>query len=787
MNGPIGERVVRKEDVRLLTGNGKFSDDHAVDGQVYAVMVRSPYAHAIIKSINSADAMAMDGVLAVLTGKDCIADKLGQIPHSPFPSTNFDMKLHAPGKQVGEDEFIGSHIPLPADKARYAGEALAMVIGETKAIAQRAAEKVFIEFDPLTSVTHALEADKSTAPLVWEEMASNVFVETFFGDKGATEEAFAKADYVVKMSYDIPRVTGVPMEPRSALGLYDDVEKKFTLFAGSGGTVRQKREIAEVLGVDADQVRVFALDVGGNFGTRNRTYVEFPLVAWAAQKIGRPVKCTIERSESFLTDYQGRDLQVDMELALDSKGTFLGIKSRNLSNVGSRCVSLSPLSKGSGIITGSYRIPSAYLQSRAIFTNTAPTNAYRSSGRPEIIYCIERLVEVAAKECGFDPLDLRRRNLVSEDEMPYRNAVGMVYDSGKYEKSLDMAIDLAEFDGFEERKDDAKKRGKLLGRGVAHYVESSIGSPIEETQLHVLPDEDKIDLVIGTQPSGQGHETSFAQVAAAWLGQPVEKINVIVGDTDIVRVGGGSHSGRSMRMAGTVIVKAAEVLIEKGKMIAEEIFEASKQDIDFKDGYFKVKGTDRKIELFELAREAEKRLLTGYLSDGMSVTAQNEMHTPVFPNGCHICEIEIDEETGVPEITLYVSIDDVGRAINPLIVDGQTHGGIVQGVGQALCEECVFDGDGQPLSGSFMDYGMPRADQFPPFITALNEVPSPTNPLGVKAGGEGGTTPAPGVISNAIMDALSDYGIRDIKMPFTSLKLWKAMQDAKNAALRSNY
>jgi len=782
MNGPIGERVVRKEDVRLLTGNGEFSDDHAAAGQTHAVMVRSPYAHAVIKSIDTSAALAMDGVLAVLTGEDCLADKLGHIPHSPFPSTNFDLKLHAPGKSVGEGEFIGSHIPLPADKARYAGEAVAMVVAETKALAQEAAENVIVDYEPLPSVTHARAADKPDAPRVWDDIPSNVFIETFFGDEAATEAAFAKADHVVKISYDIPRVTGVPMEPRSALGVYDADADKYTLYAGSGGTVRQKREIAEVLGIEADKVRVYALDVGGNFGTRNRTYVEFPLAIWASKRIGRPVKCTVERSESMLTDYQGRDLQVDMELAMDKDGNFLGLRSSNLSNVGARCVSLSPLSKGSGIITGSYHIPVAHLRSRAIFTHTAPTNAYRSSGRPEIIYCIERLVEVAAKECGFDPLELRRRNLVTEAEMPYQNAVGMIYDSGKYEKSLDMAIGLAEFDGFEARKEEARKRGKLLGRGVAHYVESSIGSPIEETQLHVLPDEDKVDLVIGTQPSGQGHETSFAQVAAEWLGLPVDKVNVIVGDTDIVRVGGGSHSGRSMRMAGTVIVKAAEVLIEKGKRIAEEVFEASEVDIEFNNGIFRIKGTDREIGLFDLAREAAKRDLPEDLADGMSVTEQNEMHTPVFPNGCHICEIEVDAETGVPEITLYVAIDDVGRAINPLIVDGQTHGGIVQGVGQALWEECVFDNDGQPLSGSFMDYGMPRADQFPSFRTALNEVPSPTNPLGVKVGGEGGTTPAPGVISNAVMDALSEFGIRDIKMPFTPLKLWQAMRDARNAA-----
>ena len=483
-----------------------------------------------------------------------------------------------------------------------------------------------------------------------------------------------------------------------------------------------------------------------------------------------------------MSDYQGRDLIVDMELALDSEGNFLALRSSNLSNVGAKCVSLSPLSKGSGIITGSYHIPHAHLRSRATFSNTPPTNAYRSSGRPEIIFCIERMVETAARECGFDPIALRRRNLVREDEMPYRNAVGMVYDSGKYEKSLDMAIALSDWDGFEARKREAASRGKLLGRGVAHYVESSIGTPVEQAEIHVRPDDNRIDVVIGTQPSGQGHETSFAQVAAEYLGLPISQVQIVLGDTDIVKVGGGSHSGRSMRMAGTVIVKAVNVFIERAKRIAEEVLEVSVPDLEYVDGCIRVAGTDKQIDLFDLQRQAMQRTdLPEDLQGGLSVIQDNEMHTPVFPNGCHVCEMEIDQETGVPQITRYNAIDDVGRAINPLIVDGQTHGGIVQGVGQAMWEQCVFDEDGQPLCGSFMDYGMPRADHFPSFATELNEVPSPTNPLGVKAGGEGGTTPALAVIVNAAINALREkYDIRDLQMPLTPLTLWQAMQDAES-------
>ncbi len=785
MDGSIGDRAIgqpvrRKEDNRLLTGNGRFTDDWSADGQVWGALVRSPVAHAKILSIDTAEAAAMPGVLGVFTGKDLEAENLGQIPHSPFPSTNFDMKLHAPGGKVGDDNFIGVHTLLPTDRARHVGEALVLVVAETKAQAQDAVEAIFIDFEPLPSVTHTRAAAAPDAPKLWDQIETNVFVDTEFGDKAATDAAFESADHVFKISFDIPRVTGVPMEPRSVLAVFDEESGRYTIYAGSGGVVRQKREFATVLGVEADRVRVVATDVGGNFGTRNRVFIEFPLMAWAAEKVRRPVKWTADRSEAFVSDYQGRDLLVDFELALSKDGDFLALRSSNVSNCGARCVSLSPLSKGSGIITGSYHIPVAHLRSRATFSNTPPTNAYRSSGRPEIIYCIERLVEEVAKEYGFDPVALRRRNLVREDEMPYTNAVGMVYDSGKYEKSLDMAIRNSDWDGFEARKADAKARGKLLGRGVAHYVESSIGTPVEQTQIHVRGEDERVDLVIGTQPSGQGHETSFAQVAAEWLGLPVDDVNVIVGDTDIVKVGGGSHSGRSMRMAGTVIVKASDILIEKGKRLAEEVLEASADDIEFVDGNFMIKGTDRGIGLYQLDREVRGRNdLPEDLAGGLSVIESNEMHTPVFPNGCHICEIEIDEETGVPEIVRYAAVDDVGRAINPLIVDGQTHGGIVQGVGQAMWEECVFDADGQPLAGSFMDYGMPRADQFPNFVTELNEVPSPTNPLGVKAGGEGGTTPAPAVILNAVVDALRPLGIDDMKMPVTPLKVWQAMQDAK--------
>ena len=773
----IGQPVRRREDIRLLTGNGRFSDDWSIEGQAYMVVVRSSHAHAILRSIDTAEASSMPGVLGIFTGADCVADGLSQIPHSPLPSTKHDQKLHGPG---GVDPFIGNHMPLPTDKARYVGEALAVVIAETLAQAEDAADAVIVDYEPLPCVTDTNKAAAAGAPTIWDEVPDNVGIETFFGDKAATDAAFDKADHVVDMEFYIDRVTGVPMEPRAALGDYDDATGRYTIYAGSGGSVRQKREIAEVLGVDAEDVRVISKDVGGNFGTRNRLYVEFPLVGWASRKVGRPVKFTCRRSESFISDYQGRDLVTKVSLALDADGRFLAMRADNLSNVGSRMVSLSPLSKGSGLITGSYDIPAAHLRSRAVFSNTPPTNAYRSSGRPEVTFAIERLVETAAHELGFDPIELRRKNLVSSDQMPYPNAVGMTYDSGEYAKSMDMVMELSDWDGFAARKKDAEARGLLLGRGFANYVESSIGTPREQAEIHVKPD-GGIDLVIGTQTSGQGHETSFAQVAAEWLGVPVETVTVIVGDTDVVKVGGGSHSGRSMRMAGTVIVKAADELIEKGKRLAAIVLEAAESDIEFADAAFAIKGTDRAIGLFELAEAVSGRTdLPEALADGLSVIEDNVMETPVFPNGCHVCEIEIDPESGAFDVVRYTTIDDVGRAINPLIVDGQTHGGIVQGAGEALGELCAIDEHGQPLAGSFMDYHMPRADEYPSFVTALNEVPSPTNPLGVKAGGEGGTTPALAVLVNGFVDALRPYGVRDIRMPVTPRKIWELIHAAKS-------
>jgi carbon-monoxide dehydrogenase large subunit len=762
----IGQPLRRKEDARLLRGQGRFSDDFSLPGQAYAAMVRSPHPHARIVAIEADAARAMPGVLGIFTGADVLADGLGPIPHSPVPSNRYDLKLRAPG---GVPIFFGPHLLLPADRARHVGEAVAMVVAETGALAEDAVEAVRVTWAPLPFVVDTAEAAESRAPAVWDEVPTNVCVDCSFGsDPAAVDAAFARAAHVVARDFHVGRVTGVPIEPRAALGAYDAATRRYVLYAGSGGAVRQRREIAEVLGLPPEQLRVVSLDVGGNFGTKNRVYVESALVLWAARKLGRPVKYTATRGETLVSDYQGRDLVTRVKLALDSEGRFLALSADNISNVGARAVSFSPLGKGSALVTGNYDIPLARVRARAVFTNTVPTQAYRSSGRPEVTFAIERLIDLAAAETGIDRIELRRRNLIDPASMPYANPFGMVYDSGRYAENMTLAMRLADWEGFAGRRAQAQARGTLLGRGLANYVESSVGTPREQARLITRP-EGIVDVVIGTQSAGQGHETSFAQVAAERLELDVAAVRILLGDTDLVRAGGGTHSGRSMRMAGTVIALASDDLIAEGKRRAAQAMEAADTDMRYARGRFTVAGTDRGIGLFDL-------------SGGLEVARDNEMHEPVFPNGCHVCEVEVDPETGAVRLTRYAAVDDVGRAINPLIVEGQTHGGIVQGLGQALGEACIVDpASGQTLTGSLMDYALPRAGDLPSFATLLNEVPSPTNALGVKAGGEGGTTPAPAVIASAIADALVSLGVSTIPMPATPAPIWRAIRAARQA------
>jgi aerobic carbon-monoxide dehydrogenase large subunit len=769
----VGQPIRRNEDERLITGRGRFTDDFSLPGQTWAAMVRSPHPHAKINGIDSSAALGMEGVLGIFTGADLFADGLGEIPHNPVPSTKYDVKLTGRG---GTAVYIGEHYLLPTDRVRHVGEAVAMVVAETRQEAQNAAEMVMVDYDPLPGVADTAAAAEPGAPRLWDALPDNVLVDSTFGDQKNTDAAFARAAHVVSLRYHLGRVTGVPLEPRAALGDYDVNTGRYTLYAGSGGAVRQKHEMAKVLGVRPDRLRVISFDVGGNFGTRNRAFIEFGLVIWASKKLGRPVKFRADRSECFLTDYQGRDLVTEVSLALDETGKFLAMRAHNLSNVGSHCVSLSPLSKGSGLITGSYDIPYATLRSRAVYSNTMSTQAYRSSGRPEVNFALERLIDKAARELGYDRIELRRRNLVKSSQMPYTNAVGSQYDSGEYEKNMDRLLDIGDFVGAKIRQQEARARGKLYGIGFANYVESSIGTPEERADLIVRPH--GVEVVIGTQPAGQGHETSFAQVTADLLGVAFKAVKITLGDTDVVSAGGGTHSGRSMRHASAVISLAVTDMIAKAKAILAESLGVKPVDVQFEDGLFRTPATNRTVDWFELSRLAAT--LSPEHADGIKVRRDNEMHTPVFPNGACMCEIEIDPETGGLDLVRYATVDDVGRCINPMIVHGQTHGGIAQGVGQALWEGCVIDPDsGQPLAAAFTEYGMPRFDNMPSFVTEIAEVLSPTNPMGVKAGGEGGTTPAPAVIMSAVEDALLEYGPPVISMPATPLKIWNAIHKGR--------
>ena len=772
----IGKPIPRKEDERLLRGQGQFSDDFNLDGQVYAVMVRSFYPHAYIRDIDVSAASEMPGVLLVLTGIDCKEEGMGPISHNPVPSTRSDLKLTAPD---GGKIFEGPHELLSVDKVRYVGEPIAMVIAETRMQATDAAEAVFVDYEPIPWVADSQDATSKDAPSVWDNVPDNICVDTTFGDEKTTDAAFDKADHIVRMQFNIGRVTGVPLEPRAALADFNPASGRYTLYAGSNGAVRHKHQIAATLGENPENLRILCFDVGGNFGTKNRVYSEFVLTLWAAKKLCRAVKYTATRAESFLSDYQGRDLKTSVELALSEDGQFLGYRASNLSNVGAWIVSLSPLGKGIALVTGGYAIPTATAKARAVFTNTVPTQAYRSSGRPEVCHSLERLIDTAAYEYGFDPIELRRKNLIRSSAMPYTNPLGITYDSGDYKKSMDIALELIDWSNFSDREMKACSRGKLLGRGFANYVESSIGAPGERTDITVRP-EGIVEIVIGTQPTGQGQETSFAQVAADFMGIDVDLVKIIIGDTDVVKSGGGSHSGRSMRQAGTVIYLGCQDLVDKARRIAAIILEVDSEEVEMLNGSFIVPRLAKTIGWFEIAKASRSLDLPDDLANGLTVTRENEMDVAVFPNGCAACEVEVDPDTGVVTVERYVAVDDVGRVINPLIVDGQTHGSIATGLGQALFEQCVIDSDsGQPITGSLMDYTLPRAHDLPMFSTAFNEVFSPTNPLGIKSGGEGPTTSALAVVINAIVNALRVYGVQDIEMPATPFRVWAAIREAQ--------
>ena len=771
-NTGIGQPVRRREDFRLLTGKGCYSDDFNFPDQVYGVMVRSPHAHATIRSIDTTAAATAPGVLAVLTGRDLLADGLKPIPHSVGTRHPADITLE---NKDGSPPFIPPHFPMTADEARHCGEIVAMVVATTVAAAKDAAELVAVAYQPLPAVAHALMAVEPGAPRARVDAPSNTSIDAEIGDPAATNAAFANAAHIVKFETWVQRIAGVPMEPRAATGIYDRDTGRYTLYAGIGGAVRPKQDLAKILGVAEDEVRVVMHEVGGNFGTRGSFNPEFALVTWAARRVGRPIKWTCERQEAFLCDYQARDLAVTAELALDSEGKFLAMRGSNIVNSGAYPISYGPLAKGVEIMSSIYHMPAVHFRARAAITNTVPTRPYRSSGRPEVMFVMERLIDRAAKQFGFDRLELRRRNLVSESAMPYRNPFGMVYDSGAYHQVMERVVALGDWSGFPARRAEARKRGKYRGIGVANYVDTATGTPRERAEVTVLPDQ-VVEVVVGTVSNGQGHETSFAQLIGEWLGVPIDTVRLVTGDTDRVSVGGGSHSGRALRLASIVMLNASRDVIAKGLKIASHVLEASTNDLEFVDGQFMIKGTDRSLGIFEVAAAALRRNdLPDDLRGPLSAESDETVNIASFPYGCHVCEVEVDPETGVVELARYTAVDDVGRAVNPMIVHGQIHGGITQGVGQAMSEHCFYDREtGQLLSGSLMDYAMPRADTLPFFATELSEIPTPTHPLGIRPAGEGGTTPVLGVVINAIVDALGEFGVTHIEMPATPERVWRA-------------
>jgi carbon-monoxide dehydrogenase large subunit len=771
----IGKPVRRKEDFRLLTGRGSFSDDLILSRQAYATMVRSPHAHARIVAVDATSASAMPGVLAVLTGSDVSAEGLRPIPHRVELRKVPDIGLD---NTDGSPLYAAPHMPLPADRVRFIGEAVAIVIAETLDAARDAAERVVTEYEALPCVVEATQAMKPDAPRVWEQARGNVHVDASVGDADATQAAFFRAAHVVRLNTWVQRVTGVPMEPRTALAEYDAATGRYTITVSGGFGGVLKPQLADVLKIPPESIRFVLRDAGGNFGTKNFTYPEYPLLLWAARKIGRPVKWTSERHEAFLSDHHGRDLAADVELALDANGKFLAIRGSLVSNVGAHTVSYVPLMKGTSILSNVYDLPAAHIRARAVGTHTSSTAPYRSAGRPEAIWIIERLIDLAARRCGFDRVELRRRNLIAADAFPYANALGLTYDSGDYAGAMHCALELGDWNGFAKRREAARSRGRLRGIGIANYVEVTGGFPRERVRI-VVHHEGRVELEVGTLASGQGHETSFAQLLVEWLGVPFERIQVVQGDTDRIPVNGGSHSGRSMRLVSIVAGDACDALIDKAKRIAALMFEVEPARIVFENGRF-IADSGRSADLFSIAQSAVQR---NDLPDDLCGLLQAESDQVVrsggYPYGCHVCEVEVDPETGHVDLVAYAAVDDVGRAVNPMIVEGQTHGAVVQGVGQALWEYAYYEPQsGQLLSASLLDYAVPRADQVPAIATKLSELPSPGNRLGLRPGGEGGTTGALAAVGNAVVDALAEFAIEHIEMPITSERIWRAIQAA---------
>jgi aerobic carbon-monoxide dehydrogenase large subunit len=764
----VGQPVPRSEDPVLLRGAGRYADDISLPGQAYAVMVRSHHAHGVIRSIDTADARAMPGVLAIYTAQDLAKGGIGPLPARQVMNNRDGTPMLQPVRHV-----------LATGRVRHVGEAVAAVVAESVAAAKDAAEAIMVDMGPLPAVTEPALASAPGAPQLYDDVPGNVGLDFHFGDSEAVAAAFANATHVTCLKLRSNRIIVNPIEPRAAVADYDSERKHFTLHVGCQGVFGFRNYIAGVLGIGRDQLRVLTDRVGGSFGMKQPNMAEYFCILHAARELGRPVKWTDERSGSFVSDTHGREAEATAELALDRDGHFLAVRLNIYGNLGFTYGAPGPSTRNAVRNTlGVYRTPLIEVSTKCVFTNTTPIGAYRGAGRPEANYYMERLVEAAAREMGIDRVELRRRNHIPPEAMPYKAPNGTTYDSGDFSNLLNRAVALADWEGFPARKEESRRRGKLRGRGISDYLELTGPPGREMGGIRFEPNGD-VTIITGTLDYGQGHWTPFAQVLAARLGIPFQRIRLIQGDSNALIAGGGTGGSKSMIVSGNAIVKASEKVVEAGKQIAAHVLEAAAADIEFRAGRFVIGGTDRSIGIMELAERLHAGLqLPPELPQSLDVADAYDGPPSAFPNGCHIAEVEVDPDTGWVDVVKYTFVNDFGVVINPLLVDGQAHGGIVQGIGQALRERTVYDEDGQLLTGSYMDYAMPRAEDAPRFVHASHPVPATTNPLGAKGCGEAGCAGALPSVMNALVDALSEYGIRHIDMPATPERVWHAIQAA---------
>ena len=769
----VGQPVRRKEDDTLVRGKGKYTDDFSLPGQAFAWMVRSSHAHGIIKGIDASAAKAMPGVLGVWTAAD-----LASANYKPFvcglPLKNRD----------GSPLLQTNRMPLATDKVRFVGDPVAFVVAETVVAARDAAEAVEVDIEPLPAVTNAAEAAQPGAPQLYDHIPNNVALDFHYGDSAKIDAAFASAAHVTKLYMVNTRVAVVSMEPRVALGHYDKTKDRYTIQVPTQGVSGNKAIIARILNVPSEKVRVLTANVGGSFGMKNLNYPEYTCILHAAKALGRPVKWTDERSTSFLSDSHGRSQLIHGELALDADGKFLAVRLSGYGNLGAYITGVAPgpLSLNTTKNLASvYRTPLLGVDIKTVLTNTTLMGAYRGAGRPEANYFMERLIDRAADEMGIDRLTLRKRNFIKSAQLPFAAASGVTYDSGDFGGVFAKAVEISDYANFAKRKRESRKNGKLRGIALGSYLEVT-APPSGELGKITFEPEGTVRLTTGTLDYGQGHATPFAQVLCAQLGVPFEKIALEQNDSDLVRFGNGTGGSRSITATGTAIVEASALVVEKGKKAAAHFLEAAEADIEFAGGRFTIAGTDRSIGILELAERLRDREMPEGVPSSLDVDHATKEIPSTFPNGCHVAEVEIDPETGVVKIVRYSGVNDFGTIVNPMIVAGQLHGGVAQGIGQALMEEINYDSSGQPITGSFMDYALPRAEDIPPIAVGDHPSPAKSNPLGTKGCGEAGCAGSLATIVNAVLDALSDYGIKQIDMPLTPEKVWRAIQDAKTRA-----